>query len=266
MKNKLFILFSLLLLYLYVYNNNALNEVRSPQKTDKVTTSQQKNVPSFEKKQHKQKVRLKLIGRGKTYEAPYYVYEGYEKGPTILLEAGIHGDEMAGTYALDKLMYKLKVKKGKVVIIPRMNILACQLNKRFINIDLNRVFAKNDTKNYYEYLLADEIYELVGKEKIEYVLTLHESKYLHDQESKKNYGQTVVYGVDPPPDYLKEWLKLINSNIEDSNQLFYPYYSPVEGSSTETLVEDYNLQGGFLHRNLERLANAAKDNIAKKNN
>ena len=43
-----------------------------------------------------------VLGQGRNYETPYYIFPGH--GPVILFEGGIHGSELAGTYALDRLV------------------------------------------------------------------------------------------------------------------------------------------------------------------
>ena len=51
----------------------------------------------------------------------------------------------------------------------------------------------------YEYQLAWEIYHMLQKEGVEYALSLHESRNLHNPCRPKTFGQTIVYGVLPPP-------------------------------------------------------------------
>ncbi len=190
------------------------------------------------------------IGEGTKYESPYYVFTSPNKGSTVLLEAGIHGDEIAGIYALDTLLNNIKIHSGKLIIFPRMNRPACTENKRFINTDLNLIFPGSEDKEVYEYLLAQEIYKMVEVQNVEYVVTLHESRYLHDPSVGKTFGQTIVYGTEPPPAYLSEWLDRINEHTQldsltNKSERFYPYYYPIPTSSTEIFVEDYNLKGGF---------------------
>ena len=187
----------------------------------------------------------KYVGRNTPYESPYYIYKGEIAEPVVLIEAGIHGDEIAGIQALEWLVPKIQVLSGTLVIFPKMNILACQVEKRSINKDLNKVFPGEANGEPFELELAHQIFKMVGREKIQYLITLHESKYLHDPEEEQTYGQTIVYGVNPMPDYLTSWIDKINTLAENEQETFYPYYYPIETSSTETLVKNYNLKGGF---------------------
>ena len=60
----------------------------------------------------------KIIGQGRVYETPYFVLEGPAPGPVVLLDAGIHGDETAGVYALYRLLPRLQVQAGNWLFSP----------------------------------------------------------------------------------------------------------------------------------------------------
>ncbi len=184
------------------------------------------------------------IGKNKIYETPYHVFDNSEPGPVVLLEGGIHGDELAGTYALDDLLPKFRVHSGKLIVLPRMNLPACNAVRRFVNADLNLIFPGKKGEKFYEHALAREIFDMVGKKKVEYVVTLHESRYLHNPNKPRTFGQTVVYGVKPMPGYLMSWLEAVNKHTSEKEK-FHPYYFPVKRSSTEIFVESYKMKGGF---------------------
>ena len=81
-----------------------------------------------------------MLGRNQIYQTRYYVFDSGEPGPVVVLEAGVHGDEVAGVYALEEILPKIKVYSGKLIILPRMNPPALQINRRYYNTDMNRVF------------------------------------------------------------------------------------------------------------------------------
>ena len=67
------------------------------------------------------------------------------KGPTVVLTAGVHGDEYEGQIALAELARNLDVGslQGRVIILPRVNAPACDAGQRSTPIDglnLNRAF------------------------------------------------------------------------------------------------------------------------------
>jgi len=186
-----------------------------------------------------------VLGSGRDYQTRYYVFSGRNRGPTVLIQAGIHGDETAGVLALDSLAARLQVHSGKVIILPRMNAPAVAQGKRFINVDLNRVFgAQPKRRAGYEFALADEITNLVDREGVEYLVTLHESSSLYDERTNAGLGQTICYGVKPAPRILAPWVERINSEIHEP-QKFKVIYYPIPTSSTEVLVERFALKGGF---------------------
>jgi len=189
-----------------------------------------------------------VLGHNKTYETPYIALGHRGSDPVVLVQACIHGDEIAGVPAVEWLIRNVSVKHGYLVLLPRMNALACAANKRFINIDLNRVFhtvKRGNQNSFYEYQLARDIYELVGSLGIEYVLTLHESWDRHSSKNSNKFGQTICYGVQPAPGYLKAWLSRLNGMASEPTQYFEPFYAPIPNSSTEVLVAGHRLKGGF---------------------
>lgn len=68
-----------------------------------------------------------------------------DDGPTIVLTAGIHGDEYEGQVALAELARELRLEdiSGRVIIMPMVNAPACQAGQRNTPLDdlnLNRAF------------------------------------------------------------------------------------------------------------------------------
>ena len=188
---------------------------------------------------------MEALGKGTPYETTYFIYRGGLPGPAVLVEGGIHGDELSGTLAIDRLLPRLEVKAGKLILLPCMNKPACDRKVRFINVDLNRVFGAPPTGDAYEYRLAAEITEMIGRESIQHLLTLHDSKTHHDPLTQQSYGQSICYGVKPAPDYLQKWIDALNQHTVTASERFSPFYSPIKNSSTEFLVEKFKLKGGF---------------------
>ncbi len=184
-----------------------------------------------------------VIGEGTDYASPWVEMSGSQPGPAVLLEAGIHGSEIAGVIALDRLLPRLDVHSGRVVIFPRMNKPAVDAVKRFLEVDLNKVFPGKADSVRYEERLAAEIFAWVGSLEVDVVLTLHESIYLHDGSNPKTYGQTIVYGVKPMPALVQQVLDQLNEELLDPRHRFYPNYAPIPTSSTEQFVENFGVQG-----------------------
>jgi len=73
-----------------------------------------------------------------------YRLSGREKGPTLLIIGGIHGDEAAGYLAADRYT-GIKLIRGNLIIVPRLNRTAIEKGKRHgIDGDMNRLFHLPD--------------------------------------------------------------------------------------------------------------------------
>ncbi|MEW5723312.1 MAG: succinylglutamate desuccinylase/aspartoacylase family protein [Thermodesulfobacteriota bacterium] len=192
---------------------------------------------------HEAKVRY--IGAGAEYQTPYYVFHTDQPGPIVLFEAGLHGDEIAGIYALDELMGELRVKSGRLIVLPRMNMPACLKEVRLVNKDLNQVFPGRRDGEIYEWPLAREIFEMLGREKVEYVVTGHESRYLYNPVRKRGLAQTIIHVTQTPPAYAEKWVQSINRRTAQEETFSLLYYFPRATGSTDNFVHTYSLQGGF---------------------
>ncbi|MCB9230327.1 MAG: succinylglutamate desuccinylase/aspartoacylase family protein [Bacteroidia bacterium] len=80
---------------------------------------------------------------------PVYVYRAKAPGPTLLLTAGIHGDEFNGTETLRRMIMdgSLKPETGTVIAIPIVNIYGFLHHTRSLpdGKDLNRSFPGGKT-------------------------------------------------------------------------------------------------------------------------
>lgn len=188
-------------------------------------------------------IKTGVIGKGTLYETVWSEMLGKEEGASIIIEAGIHGDEIAGTLAIEALLPEIEILKGRVIWLPQMNKPAYQIQKRFINIDLNKVFPGDKSKKEYEHALAAELFQWVGSHNVDVVLTLHESRYLHDGTNPKTFGQTIVYGVKPIPKLLNSVLHELNQRLDEPRHKFYSNYFPIATSSTEQFVSHFGLEG-----------------------
>ena len=79
--------------------------------------------------------------QGSDQEVEVYRLFGKEKGPTVLIFAGLHGDESGGYITADRYV-GLKLLKGNLTIVPRLNLYAILTGKRtgLGGGDMNRKF------------------------------------------------------------------------------------------------------------------------------
>lgn len=106
-------------------------------------------------------------------------YKGIAEGSHILLTARIHGNEPCGEIALNRLIQNIendsiKLHSGQLTLIPSTNPQGAQENKRFIDINMNRIFSRELTArhhNTYEAPLCDSIMNAIDD--CDYFIDLH---------------------------------------------------------------------------------------------
>ncbi len=169
-----------------------------------------------------------------------HVMDAAEPGPTALIQAGIHGDEIAGVHALEELLEEgIRPARGRLIVCPVMNPPAYRVRKRFPDggLDLNRQFPGDPDAPEKERRLAHAFMSLVRDERPALVATLHESMKRYDPAVKPSFGQTLVYGVEPMPAMVQHVVDGMNATLRDESERWAPQYYPVATSSTEVIVD-----------------------------
>lgn len=201
---------------------------------------------------------------------PVHVFEADEPGPTAIIEAGIHGDEVAGVHALAELLEEgARPSRGRLLIIPVMNPPAYRARQRAApgGLDLNRCFPGDAAAPERERRLARRFMDLMLDERPALLATLHESRKRYDPAVVPSFGQTLVYGVEPMPPLVQEVIDHMNTRLASEDERWAPLYYPVATSSTEVIVDAVGCVGvcvetwmGFdearriaMHRDVVRL-------------
>jgi predicted deacylase len=159
-----------------------------------------------------------------------FVYPGKNVGISVLLLGGTHGNEPAGTVALKRLSEdlksnKIKVKSGKIIILPEANKCGLNIGMRFQpqhlvtmgltgNIDLNRGYdLENAGCN-----VAREIGSLASG--CDWVIDLHEG-YDYHALNPESMGSGVYYGDTSDSKSIATTLtNNLNNTIKDNNKQF----------------------------------------------
>lgn len=173
---------------------------------------------------------------------PLYVFDAAAPGPTALIQAGIHGDEIAGVHALQELLEAdaLRPTRGRLLVCPVMNPRAYRARQRAApgGLDLNRCFPGDADSPEWERRLARTFMDLVLDERPAVMATLHESTKRYDPSADRpTFGQTLVYGVEPRPPIIDRTLARLNARFAAPEQHWDPLYFPVATSSTEVIVD-----------------------------
>ena len=118
-----------------------------------------------------------------TAQLQSYNYKGTADGPHLLLTGAVHGNEVAGPIALNKLLGLLdagdiQITKGQVTIIPICNPRAHEQDVRFTEENLNRLIRKYPNLQSYEDKLAQEFIPYI--EACDYMLDIHSTHMPED--------------------------------------------------------------------------------------
>jgi hypothetical protein len=192
-------------------------------------------------------VKMDYFGLHDEYETPYFVFQGKEKGPVMILDGGIHGDEIASYMACDSIVKYISLKKGTLIVIPRTNIKACNINERQVNFDFNHAFPGDLKSELFEYRLAYEFMWLVDSVKPDLIINLHEArtkwspKALTDPD--KAYGQIVISCLQPFEELLVRSVENMNKKIPEGDFQYHThYYSVREYSSLDNFVLKFGIK------------------------
>ncbi|MEW2920730.1 succinylglutamate desuccinylase/aspartoacylase family protein [Muricauda sp. ANG21] len=86
---------------------------------------------------------------GTLIDIPVHVFNGKEVGPTVLIQAGLHGDEINGVETLRRMLQDncFSIEKGAVIVVPIVNIFGFIHFSRDVpdGKDVNRSFPGRKT-------------------------------------------------------------------------------------------------------------------------
>ena len=111
--------------------------------------------------------------KGSDQEVNVYHFLGSETGPTMLIFAGIHGDESGGYLTADRYV-GLKLVKGNLIVVPRLNLYAILTGKRtgLSSKDMNRKFLTSEENKDPDDKVASLAKSLMDRADI--ILNLHQ--------------------------------------------------------------------------------------------
>jgi len=178
----------------------------------------------------------KAFFKGSHQEVEVYYHHGREAGPTVLMIAGIHGDESGGYLTADRYA-DLTVMKGNLIVVPRLNLFAILTRRRMglSGQDMNRKFQRSE-----ENLDPDQKVVSVAKslmDRADIILNLHQGHgfyspvWIDSTRNPMRWGQCNV--IDAPtfdlPDgkrlelehFAQKVIRKINSQIVDKRYRFH---------------------------------------------
>lgn len=146
-------------------------------------------------------------------------------GSTLLVVGGIHGDEPGGYFAPMLLAKHYKIESGNLWIVPNLNFDSILKGARGINGDMNRKFAKIETKDK-DLDIVTDIKKLILHPKVDLTLNLHDGQGFYRDKNidkifnQKAWGQATIIDQQQIPNAkygnLAEIAKKVNkeTNVE----------------------------------------------------
>jgi len=165
-----------------------------------------------------------ILGENNPWATPWYVIEGSEPGPVVVITGGMHGNEPAGSCAAEQIRH-WPVRRGRLVVIPQVNRLGLASDMRWFPPlrndrrlrDLNRNFpsAANDKPRN---PVCEALWKFVVRQQPDLVIDLHEGFDFHVSNSK-SVGSSIIYSGTPNRDRLaRRMQQAVNSAIDDDNR------------------------------------------------
>jgi hypothetical protein len=188
-------------------------------------------------------------------ELTVHTIRGRQKGPTLLIVAGIHGDE-AGGYLTAERYADVKLSKGNLIIVPRLNGPAVDAGKRQgLGGDMNRLFSLPSGSSNPDAKVVDLAKQLIGQ--ADYVLNLHQGsdfynpRWISRKRNPSKWGQcnvidTATYHLPSGRklelgNYAKRVVGRINTRIPNRD-----YHFAVNNTDTEGKWSRHKEQKGSL--------------------
>jgi hypothetical protein len=131
--------------------------------------------------------------------------KGEKPGFTVLIFGGIHGDEPGGYFSSEKLR-KVKMLKGNLIVVPRVNFPSIMLNRREVHGDMNRKFVHEENPKDPDTLVIRKLKDLMKEADVfinqHDAFGFHRETYINEKYNQSRYGQSLI--VDAPSFYSKK--------------------------------------------------------------
>lgn len=171
-----------------------------------------------------------------------YVFNGENNGLNLLILGGVHGNETAGVKAGLKVISelqqgKIKLKNGRLTIVPVCNLEAYKKGVRSVEENLNRVMKIHQNPQSYEQRLANEICPLIKESRM--LLDLHSTHCQGDVpfafcDYADEYNTPLINALDV--DYVLEgWpaMYAAQGEISDFSTEGYAHFCGNTGTTLE---------------------------------
>jgi hypothetical protein len=137
--------------------------------------------------------------------------KGEKPGLTVLIFGGIHGNEPGG-YFSSEILSQIKLMKGNLIIVPRVNFPSIMLNRREVHGDMNRKFGSVEKPNDPDARVVKLLKQLM-KEADVFINQhdadgFHRETYISKKYNQHCYGQSLI--IDCSNFYSRKLKKQMN--------------------------------------------------------
>jgi predicted deacylase len=184
-------------------------------------------------------VRQVLLGAGTAWETPLFVVAAEREGPTLLVVAGIHGDESAGPQAARELA-RAHISHGRLVVIPEANRAAIAARRRMTPFgrhrDVNRNFPTG-RRAAPRGELAALLWRAVTEAKPSVLVDLHEGFDFRSRNTG-SVGNSVIWQGAQARLQAQRLRDAANARISDPARRFVLLRHPIRGSLARAAADE----------------------------
>ncbi len=174
-----------------------------------------------------------------------YIIDSGRPGPVVMITGGVHGNETAGYKAANKYT-GLKIKKGKLLVLPEANKNAVEINRRTAEggSDLNRSFPQTRSESA-DSILARSIYKIVKDYDVDWLMDMHEGADYYKNTKTDSVGQTLIYY--PSQEMTPMAKSIVNTVNKSILKSYYYKFSllkyPAKGSLARSSAQFLGVNG-----------------------
>ena len=151
------------------------------------------------------KISIDRLPTGTLIDIPVYVFNAKKPGPTLLIQAGLHGDEINGIEIVRRMLQqkRFNIRKGAVIAVPILNIFGFIHFSRDVpdGKDVNRSFPGKKTGSMASRIAYHYTSQILKQ--MDYGIDLHTGG-----AQRHNYPQTRFTEED---DYSKSLAEIFNA-------------------------------------------------------
>ena len=193
------------------------------------------------------------------WENPFTVVDTGIAGPTLLVAAGLHGNEPAGFRAAEQIRH-WPIARGRLIVVPRVNAPGLRQNTRWLPglpeevRNANRNFPNKDGPNEAKTVPVAALWQFVQDQKPDWVVDLHEGFDFHVANPKSD-GSSIIYLDSPAMRPIAENIHTaVNAAVEKPDRRFVclSQSGPVAGGLVRAAVDRLGASGFIFETTYSR--------------